>query len=409
MSSEKAQKTQYVLDTNVLLHDASVLDTLADQSVILPISILEELDHFKRDTTDRGVNARIASVQIEKLFKGFPGLAADQLAVGVRTEAGGMVSFQACVQEDLKDLPTEFMNSKGDDNLLAIAKKAQKRYIGQKIVIMSKDRNLRLRASLLGLDVQDFPIFDVIPTSRWTPDLNTTPSVSSTAMTTYCYSTKMNKLFIAKGALQYCEVTESPEAPSHALPASVNLAQKCAINALLDPEITSVAIIGPCKSGKTLITLKALLNFAHVLSLSRDVSWQTAAYFTKPTAYLGLTDSTEFIRRAYDDLIHAYWSTNDLELHKQFSSYIEFGELPIHFGRRIAQRLLIIDDAQNLTTSELKSIIESLGEKSKLVLLGDLDRIDNPYVSRESCGLAAYLTQHACTPAQAIIALPVIN
>ena len=147
----------FVVDTNVLLHDSYALRTLAASEVYLPASVLEELDHFKRDVSDLGRNARHALLELETAFEKSSTKTSEdsQRLLVAKTLAGGHLTLVSSAQDDQKLLPSEFVGTKGDDNLLSIAKRLKAKNLTTPIVVLSKDRSLRIKALTLGVEASE--------------------------------------------------------------------------------------------------------------------------------------------------------------------------------------------------------------------------------------------------------------
>ncbi len=406
-------KKNFVLDTNVLLHDPAALFTFKDNNVIIPIYVIEEVDAFKKDLSELGRNARQISRNLDALREN------GRLVDGVPIDGSDGGTLRVAVTQST--LPSEFAlsSSKADNRILATALDVQNHDSELPLVFISKDINLRIRAAALGLQVQDYSV-DKAPISEFYSgifDIQVPPEV-------------MAKLF---------EAGEAPFAPTENDPYSVNTfgiittdgsnssalarlrpdqkkmillkgkghtawgirprnkEQRFAFELLLDDSIQLVTLVGQAGTGKTLLALaaglqrvaedqnyKRMLVSRPVFPLGKDIGFLPGDVEDKLRPWmqpvhdnlellLGLSPSDEKKGRSTTELF-------DMDLiHIEPLTYIR--------GRSIPKQFILVDEAQNLTPHEVKTIITRVGEGTKIVLTGDPYQIDNPYIDSTNNGL----------------------
>lgn len=406
-------KKVFVLDTNVLLHDPTAMLRFEDNEVILPMTVIEELDRFKKQPEVTGRNARQTSRTLDELRHQGP------LTEGVPINGGGMLRVALCSRETLQELPVELERDRGDNSILAVALEL-KRQCQCPVVLVSKDTNLRIKADALGLHAEDYET-DKVDISELYPG---TAEVIVEA-------DRMVQLF-EKGAIaasgefypNQCLTLVDAANPSHTALALVdgnsdkivpltklphggisriqarNREQKFAFELLLRDSIQLVTLVGKAGTGKTLLAIAAglhkvaderlysrLLISRPVVPMGRDIGYLPGDIKEKLTPWM---------QPLYDnfDLIFGTQETSGKPKHWRpgHEELMEMGLLQIEpltyiRGRTIPKQFLIVDEAQNLTPHEVKTILTRAGEGTKVVLTGDPDQIDNPYIDAASNGL----------------------
>lgn len=394
----------FVVDTNVLLHDPTSIFAFGDNDIVVPISVISELDNKKKNTDYVGSNAREVSRQIDKLRdKG-------SLSDGVELENGG--TFR--IEINNIDIPEHFNFdfSKTDLRILAMTYN-----IGTKskdpVVLVTKDLNLRIAADVLKIKVEDFYNDNVdlnkLYTGLTTVELNSPDLIdefyknervktnidllpnqfcilkylSSSALTRY-YNGELYKLKYEGHDIQGI----SPR----------NKEQRFAFELLLDDSLPIVSLVGKAGSGKTLLALSAALHktFDHdsqydkilVLRSLDAVNGTELGYFPG--------DKEEKIR----PWVQPIYDNLEVILGKKFYSYpidkfIEFDVVSYFRGRSITNKYIIVDDTQNLPPKVIKTILTRVGIGSKIVFTGDPDpaQIDNPYLDENSNGIVYVVDQ----------------
>ncbi|MBE9030226.1 PhoH family protein [filamentous cyanobacterium LEGE 11480] len=404
----------YVLDTNVLLHDPNAMLRFEDNDVVLPMTIIEELDRFKKQPETTGRNARQVSRMLDRLHNG------GHLTSGVTLDNGGSLRVALCDRETLRGLPAELEGDRGDNEILAVALELRHE-CDCDVVLVSKDTNLRIKADALGLSAEDYET-DKVDIS----DLYTGTSE------VFADSEVFNALFKTGRA----ELTDQGLCPNQAVmlvdqsnPAHTALAmmdslgqavrpiiklphggisrvsarnreQKFAFDLLLNDDIPLVTLVGKAGTGKTLLAIAAgLTKVADEHQYSRLLISRPVVPMGKDIGYLpGDVNEklTPWMQPLYDnfDLIFGTQENQDKSgvWRRGHEELMEMGLLQIEAltyirGRTLPKQFLIVDEAQNLTPHEVKTILTRAGEGTKIILTGDPDQIDNPYVDAASNGL----------------------
>ena len=417
----------FVLDTNVLLHDPAALTRFEDNNILIPIEVVEEIDRFKRDPAEKGRNAR----QVSRLLDGLR--AQGNLADGVPNgEQGGTLKVVFCRAETLSQLPPELKAGNGDNNILAVALEEQRlqAVLGSKppVVLVTKDTNLRIKADAVGLIAQDYTsdrvdIGDLYPgfCEVWVdaeqmdrvklpPGLAVEGLVSEAPLQANEGVTLIDRAQPAHTLLARYNAASTSLQPLHRAPKaklgriqSRNREQTFALDLLLDPEIQLITLVGKAGTGKTLLALAAglhqvaderlyerLLVTRPVISLGKEIGFLPGDLDEKMGPWMQpIIDNLDFLlsggeaagRGSSNRAPRSNWT--DLKgmglLDVEAISYIR--------GRSIPRQFMVVDEAQNLTPHEVKTIVTRVGEGTKIVLTGDPYQIDNPYVDAESNGL----------------------
>jgi len=421
----------FVLDTNVLLHDPNALTKFQDNNVVVPIEVVEEIDRFKRDPSEKGRNAR----QISRLLDDFRQRGNLSDGVTIDEASGGILKVVFCRAETLAQLPPELRSGNGDNNILAVAMEQRlQEVMGSQppVVLVTKDTNLRIKADAVGLIAEDYTtdkvdIADLYPgfCELW---------VSAEQMDRVKDATGLALSSLPEGSggvagLQANEgVTLVDQAhPNHTLLARYNSSsgslhplqrvskvklgriqprnreQTFALDLLLDPDIQLITLVGKAGTGKTLLALAAGLNQVAderlydrllvtrpVIPLGKDIGFLPGDLEEKMGPWMQpIIDNLDFLLGGGDEgqpqrgqrAPRNSWS--DLKgmglLEVEAISYIR--------GRSIPRQYMVVDEAQNLTPHEVKTIVTRVGQGTKIVLTGDPYQIDNPYVDAESNGL----------------------
>lgn len=407
-----ASAKTFVLDTNVLIHDPGSIFRFERSTVVLPLAVIEELDHFKRLNDDRGYSVRQVIRLLNRLrSKG-------RLSQGVPLDHGGRLRIEYRKIDKLP-LPVEGTSVPKDNDILATALLLQQK--GETVVLISKDLNLRIKAEVLGLEVEDYekekaPVQDLY---RGWREL----AVSREAIDCFFKEKKLtgseqtegllpNEFVILKAEGDKSQSALARFRPSIGLvPLSfsqrqpwgikpLNVQQKFALDLLLDKDVNLVALLGVPGSGKTLLSLAAgleqvfesseyrrLLISRPVIPVGRDIGFLPGSKEEKLGTWMGaIKDNIEFL----SDASHGGSSGEALEEAGDIlgSDRIEIEAVSFLRGRSLPRVYFIIDDAQNLTPHEIKTIISRAGEGTKVVLTGDPYQIDNPYLDASSNGLS---------------------
>lgn len=397
----------YILDTNVLLHDPNSLLAFKGNTVLIPIEVLEEIDRFKRESTELGQNARAVSRTLDGLR------AKGHLNKGVKLENGGTVRIVFREKNGDDSLP--FGSNSVDNRIVGQALAVQKLEPKYPAILVTKDINLRLKADSLGLPAEDYETDRVLLTELYT------------GMIELPISTEKMSKFRVEGELdlnghgkyfpnEYCTLVEETNPKRTALTKvdasggklvpildcregvwgikPRNREQHFAFDALLDDKIKLVTLMGKAGTGKTLMAMAAGLKRT---VLDREFRRLVVA---RPTVSMGrelgfLPGSLDEKLAPWMQPIHdALELLSDLNMgsdHRRSTDLMRSGTIMVEAlsyirGRSIAHQFMVIDEAQNLTPLEVKTIITRVGTGTKIIFTGDPYQIDNPYVDSSSNG-----------------------
>lgn len=402
-------RKSFVLDTNVLLHNAQALFAFADNEVVVPMTVIEELDAFKRRNDDIGRNARAAIRMLDHLrLKG-------RLKDGVPiNDQGGTVRITV---EDEACKVTQLDPNKPDNKILAVA--CHLHMEGKPVVFVSKDINARLKADALGIKVADFEKqkvdFERLYTGwrEWDcsgsqidafyanrrlpaelPDLNPNEFVLMKDRQDHKH-TALARYVASQNALV-------PLVTENFRPLGIsarNLEQTMAIELLMDDEVKLVTLVGRAGTGKTLLALacglhkvlrehryERLLVSRPIMPLGQDIGYLPGTKEEKLTHWMRpIFDNLEYLFQQKAERKPAQAEQRIEELLR--SGILELEAMTYIRGRSIPNGYLIVDEAQNLTPHEIKTVVSRAGEDTKVVLAGDPYQIDNPYLDANSNGL----------------------
>ena len=402
-------RKNYVLDTNVLLHDPYAIHRFEDNDLILPIYVLEEIDNFKRDTTERGRNARTVSRLLDALrMQG-------SLADGVKLAEEGTLRVHVPVRR--KELSIALNPSSGDHAILQTAIEVRDQHPEKRTIFVTMDVNLRIRADALGLateayenqavdidrmdsGVVEVPVgaaeFDaffsggaLVPPSEERLYANVCVLLRDDSPRS---RTALGRYHGDKGEVRALRVPRDGTMGIRPR----NKEQTFALDLLLDDNVRLVTVVGKAGTGKTLLALAAglqrtveagaysrLLVSRPVMPMGRDLGFLPGSIEEKLDPWM---------QPIFDNLEFLLVSGGKRRGVRGFDELFESGQLqvePLTYirGRSLPQQYVIVDEAQNLTPHEVKTIITRCGEGSKIVLTGDPFQIDNPYVDSASNGL----------------------
>lgn len=408
MAIEGRASRKIVLDTNVILFDALAITKFKDSDIFIPFSVIEEVDRFKRDLGENGRNARHFSRFIDVLRSQGP------LASGVLLENSKSYVYVS-TDMSLEGMPPELDGMKADNRILATALSLQRKFpIGQ-VELVTKDINLRIKADVFGINAKDYDPDETSFEEMYTgvKELEVDP-----LMIDRFYR---EKSVVYEGTQrlhsnQYVVMKDSSN-PNHSaigrfsgLQGRIvslicptesiwgihprNVEQSFALDALLNDELLFVSLVGKAGTGKTLMAIAAglhktlddgyfqrLLVSRPIFPMGRDIGYLPGDVEQKLNPWMQpIFDNVEFLLGADKKAAgRAQELINQGMLNIEPLTYIR--------GRSIPNQYLIVDEAQNLTPHEIKTIITRAGQKTKVVLTGDCYQIDNPYVDSANSGL----------------------
>lgn len=431
MAKKPAAATKlFVLDTNVLMHDPSSLFRFEEHDIYLPMVTLEELDNNKKGVTEVARNARQASRSLEEIVGtdltnlelGCP------LALNGNKQATGSLFLQT-TQLNM-DLPG-LAGSKADNQIISVVICLQKQYTNRQVVLVSKDINVRIKARAMGVLAEDYFNDKVLedtdilysgmkelPADFWEKHSKAMESWQESGRMFYRLNGPLCKTFLVNEFVYY-----EFEKPFHAIVRSVegntavlevvkdhllpkhniwginarNREQNFALNLLMDPEIDFVTLLGQAGTGKTLLTLASALTqvldkklYSEIIMtrvtvpVGEDIGFLPGTEEEKMTPWMGaLEDNLDVLNKSDEEA--GDWgraATQDL-----IRTRIKIKSLNFMRGRTFLNKFLIIDEAQNLTPKQMKTLITRAGPGTKVVCLGNIAQIDTPYLTEGSSGL----------------------
>jgi PhoH-like ATPase len=399
----------YILDTNVLLHDPNSLLSFVDNHVLIPIEVIEEIDRFKRESNDLGQNAR----SVSRMLDGFRGTGS--LSEGVDLPNGGKLKIAFYKNGHSGNGDGAFHANTVDNRILLLAASIQKTQPKNPTILVSKDINLRIKADALGLQAEDYETDRVFITDLYTGMMEMAVSPAKIAEfrakseltlddgkkyfpNEYCTLTDESNT--KKAALSKVDATGTKLIPIIDCRDGIwgikprNREQHFALDALLDDRIKLVTLMGKAGTGKTLLAMAAGLK-----RVVNDREFRRLVV-ARPTISMGkelgfLPGSLEEKLAPWMQPIHdALEMLSDLNMghdHRRSGDLMRSGAIVVEAlsyirGRSIANQFMIIDEAQNLTPLEVKTIATRVGSGTKIVFTGDPYQIDNPYVDSSSNG-----------------------
>ncbi|MGB0429306.1 MAG: PhoH family protein [Bacteroidia bacterium] len=408
---KKVQKI-FVLDTSVILHDFNAFLSFQEHDIAIPITVLEEIDNFKKGNDVKNFNARQFIRIIDKLAHDF----SLQQWVPIGGKNRGAFTVIMNENEAKSDVNLVFGELKGDHHILNAALTIKKRYPKKTVILISKDINLRLKAKALGLSSEDFTtdkVHDVDTLNKGWALFDKGQDLAIDAL----YSDgeiilsdagikkpRINGYYILKEGKKSVmafynsnrDILERLEKKGAYGIHPRNAEQVFALHALLNPKVKLVSLQGVAGTGKTLLALAGALEQKKeyrqifiarpIVPLSnRDVGYLPGDIKSKLNPYMEpLWDNLKFIQ--------AQFSETDTR-HQKINQMIETEKIliqPLAYirGRSLSNIFFIVDEAQNLTPHEIKTIISRAGENTKIVFTGDVRQIDTPYLDAQSNGLS---------------------
>jgi len=424
----------FVLDTNVLLHDPSSLFRFEEHDVFLPMMTLEELDHHKKGMSEVARNARQVSRSLDALVENSAvietGVVLSKLG---NKDASGKLFFQTTTLSS--ELPLELPVGKADNQILGVVKALHERHDAREVVLVSKDINMRLKARALGLPAEDYFNDHVLedsdllytgimslPEDFWQRHGKDVESWQQGGITFYrihgplCHQFMINQFVYFEGALPlYAQVREV--SGKTAVLATLrdythaknnvwgvkarNREQNFALNLLMDPDCDFVSLLGQAGTGKTLLTLAAGLTqvletkrYTEIImtrvtvSVGEDIGFLPGTEEEKMLPWMGaLEDNLDVLNMSDADSGTGGNDWGRAATMDLIRSKIKVKSLNFMRGRTFLNKYLIIDEAQNLTPKQMKTLITRAGPGTKVVCLGNIAQIDTPYLTEGSSGL----------------------
>ena len=423
----------FVLDTNVLMHDPMCLFRFEEHDIFLPMIVLEELDGHKKGMTEVARNARQTSRSLDALA----GAKDADITKGLKLdttghrEAGGCLFFQT-KQLDYT-LPMSLPQGKADNQILGVVEALRKEYAPREVVLVSKDINMRVKARALGLATDDYQndktledgdlLYSgvlALPADFWTRQSKTVESWQQGSHTFY----RITGPIVASLLINQFVFFEAPgEPPLYARVTEIraktavlktlkdynhlknavwgvttrNREQNFAMNLLMDPDVDFVTLAGTAGSGKTLMALASgltqvlddrryteIIMTRATVSVGEDIGFLPGTEEEKMGPWMGaLDDNLEVLGKTENG--SGEWgraATNEL-----IRSRIKVKSMNFMRGRTFLNKYVIIDEAQNLTPKQMKTLITRAGPGTKIICMGNLAQIDTPYLTEGSSGM----------------------
>lgn len=412
-TKEKSKKI-FVLDTSVIIYEHNSILNFDEHDVGIPITVLEELDNFKKGNDTKNFEAREFIRLIDKLAK-------DQMLHHWNPINGkGKGNFKVVMDTggtELVDANKVFNEDKADHRILNAALLLQREEKGKKVILISKDINLRLKAKALGLQAEDYTTGKVqnissLYTGRTIQDNASSEAIDLIYEKGYCPPDEVlvkekpmkNHYYIfkngKKSVLAFYNsangMVEQVEKRNAYGIKPRNAEQAFAIHAVLKPEIKLVSMQGVAGTGKTLIALAAALEQKReykqiylarpIVPLSnKDIGYLPGDIKSKLNPYMEpLWDNLKFIQNQYSESDKEYSKITEMVTNEK----LVITPLAYIRGRSLSNICFIVDEAQNLTPHEVKTIITRAGENTKIIFTGDIHQIDTPYLDSQSNGLS---------------------
>jgi PhoH-like ATPase len=427
----------FVLDTNVLMHDPTSLFRFEEHDVYLPILTLEELDANKKGMTEVARNARQASRFLDELVTMYAAPGSEGIVSGIplNEKSGGAATGRLFLQTETisTELPPSLANGKADNQIIAVVMHLTRQSAKRSAILVSKDINMRIKARALGLAAEDYFNDKVLedtellfsgvrelPADFWERHGKGMESWQQGGHTYY----RLNGPLVPSLQVNEFLFLERPgEAPFHAIIKEIqgkvallstlkdythqknnvwgivarNREQNFALNLLMNPEIDFVTLLGQAGTGKTLLTLAAglmltlefkvyseIIMTRVTVPVGEDIGFLPGTEEEKMNPWMGaLEDNLDVLNKTDDE--SGDWgraATRDL-----VRSRIKVKSLNFMRGRTFINKFLIIDEAQNLTPKQMKTLITRAGPGTKVVCLGNIAQIDTPYLTEGSSGL----------------------
>ncbi|MFZ4535906.1 PhoH family protein [Propionivibrio sp.] len=421
----------FILDTNVLLHDPTSVYRFEEHDVFLPIMTLEELDDHKKGLSEVARNAR----QVTRILDEIVSSHSDGIENGIallgpsRKLASGRLFLQT--KAISKDLPTGLPTAKADNQILAVVIHLQRMNPERAVILVSKDINMRIKARALGLEAQDYFNDKVLedtdllytgilelPANFWDKHGQGMESWKRESRTLYrvtgplCPQLLVNEFLYQEGAQPLYAIVREVSGKTAQFETLIdythqknsvwgisarNREQNFALNLLMDPEVDFVTLLGQAGTGKTLLTLAAALTqvmesklYSEIIMtrvtvpVGEDIGFLPGTEEEKMGPWMGaLEDNLEVLNKTEVD--SGEWGR--AATHALLRNRIKIKSLNFMRGRTFLNKFLIIDEAQNLTPKQMKTLITRAGPGTKVVCMGNIAQIDTPYLTEGSSGL----------------------
>jgi PhoH-like ATPase len=426
----------FVLDTNVLMHDPASLFRFAEHDLYLPMTTLEELDNHKKGMSEVARNARTVSRSLDQLIAGTSGTLDDGIPLDKlgHQDVSGKLYFQTHLTTAA--LPEGLPEGKGDNLILAVVSELQQKHADKEVVLVSKDINMRIKARALGLPAEDYFNDQVLedrdlmysgvmtlPADFWPKHGKSMESWADSKSGTMFY--RVSGPLVPSMLVNQFVYQENPDGstPFYAQVREVNgksallqtlrdfshqknnvwsvtarnREQNFAMNLLMNPEVDFVTLLGQAGTGKTLLALAAgleqvldskryneIIITRATVPVGEDIGFLPGTEEEKMQPWMGAFDDNLEVLQRNEDGAGEWGRAATQEL---IRSRIKVKSMNFMRGRTFVSKFVIIDEAQNLTPKQMKTLVTRAGPGTKIVCLGNIAQIDTPYLTEGSSGL----------------------
>jgi PhoH-like ATPase len=426
----------FVLDTNVLMHDPASLFRFAEHDLYLPMTTLEELDNHKKGMSEVARNARTVSRSLDQLIAGTSGTLDDGIPLNKlgHQDVSGRLYFQTHLTTAI--LPEGLPEGKGDNLILAVVSELQQTHPDKEVVLVSKDINMRIKARALGLPAEDYFNDQVLedrdlmysgvmtlPADFWPKHGKSMESWADSKSGTMFY--RVSGPLVPSMLVNQFVYQENPDGstPFYAQVREVNgksallqtlrdfshqknnvwsvtarnREQNFAMNLLMNPEVDFVTLLGQAGTGKTLLALAAgleqvldskryneIIITRATVPVGEDIGFLPGTEEEKMQPWMGAFDDNLEVLQRNEDSAGEWGRAATQEL---IRSRIKVKSMNFMRGRTFVSKFVIIDEAQNLTPKQMKTLVTRAGPGTKIICLGNIAQIDTPYLTEGSSGL----------------------
>lgn len=411
----------YVLDTNVLIHDPQAIFAYKDSDVIIPITVIEEIDVFKKGIDEKSRNARRISRLLDQLRQ------QNSLSEGVKLENGGFlkVALPHRISSDLEEI---LIKDENDNLIIGTAYHYQKRYPDKEVILVSKDANVRIKADAIGLKTANYELERINFEELYTGILRY--ETSDGEIQKFKENGGMKNTFGLQYYNQFLLMYEPGNFFNHVIARynkdkdmvyplnhyrgdevwgikALNPEQEASFDLLLDDSVQIVSLLGIAGTGKTLLALAAGLRKVieeerytkmvvsrPIFPLGKDIGFLPGTKEEKYNPWMQpIYDNMEILLHRHDEEGQLPEKKKTPKKRSSLDDFLDFGFIelePLTYirGRSLPEQFMIVDEAQNLTPHEMKTILTRAGDNTKVVLTGDPYQIDIPYLDSESNGLS---------------------
>jgi PhoH-like ATPase len=426
----------FVLDTNVLMHDPASLFRFAEHDLYLPMTTLEELDNHKKGMSEVARNARTVSRSLDQLIAGTSGALDDGIPLDKlgHQDVSGRLYFQTHLTTAI--LPEGLPEGKGDNLILAVVSELQQKHADKEVVLVSKDINMRIKARALGLPAEDYFNDQVLedrdlmysgvmtlPSDFWPKHGKSMESWADSKSGTMFY--RVSGPLVPSMLVNQFVYQENPDGstPFYAQVREINgksallqtlrdfshqknnvwsvtarnREQNFAMNLLMNPEVDFVTLLGQAGTGKTLLALAAgleqvldskryneIIITRATVPVGEDIGFLPGTEEEKMQPWMGAFDDNLEVLQRNEDGAGEWGRAATQEL---IRSRIKVKSMNFMRGRTFVSKFVIIDEAQNLTPKQMKTLVTRAGPGTKIICLGNIAQIDTPYLTEGSSGL----------------------